>query len=122
MGHTVYRKPTYTDRYLHSNHHPQQKRGIIKTLADRARNICEPELLNAGLKHLIDAFLENGYSSTKIRRALRLSRVIQNDEKVPMKSKVFLPFIKDVTDRIGKNLTKWNVDKYTNLFEKYRIT
>ena len=36
LAHTVYRKPTYTDRYLHktSNHHPKQKSGIIKTLME----------------------------------------------------------------------------------------
>ncbi|XP_054853995.1 uncharacterized protein LOC129342319, partial [Eublepharis macularius] len=41
LGHKVYRKPTHTDRYLHknSNHHPRQKRGIMKTLVDRARRI-----------------------------------------------------------------------------------
>ena len=33
LGHTVFRKHTHTDRYLHknSNHHPRQKTGIIKT-------------------------------------------------------------------------------------------
>ena len=45
LGHKVYRKQTHTDRYLqkNSNHHPSQKRGIIKTLANRARVICQPE-------------------------------------------------------------------------------
>ena len=45
LGHTVYWKPTHTDRYLHknSNHHPRQITGIITTLTERALHICEPE-------------------------------------------------------------------------------
>ena len=42
LGHKVYRKPTHTNRYLHKqlNHHPSQKRAVLKTLVDRARRIC----------------------------------------------------------------------------------
>ncbi|KAJ4425918.1 hypothetical protein ANN_27544 [Periplaneta americana] len=41
LGHSVYRKPTHTDRYLHksSNHHPGQKRAMMKTLIERAQKI-----------------------------------------------------------------------------------
>nr|XP_060615776.1 uncharacterized protein LOC132765511 [Anolis sagrei ordinatus] len=73
LGHTVYRKPTHTDRYLHknSNHHPSQKRSTIKTLADRAKRICEPHLLQDELNHLNWALQANGYSTSDIRRAAR---------------------------------------------------
>ena len=42
---TVYRKPTHTDRYLQrtSNPHLRQKRGIIKTLVERAIHIFDPK-------------------------------------------------------------------------------
>uniref|UniRef100_A0A1B6D9B7 Reverse transcriptase domain-containing protein n=1 Tax=Clastoptera arizonana TaxID=38151 RepID=A0A1B6D9B7_9HEMI len=38
LGHTVYRKPTHTDRYLNadSHHHPAQKQAVLSTLANRA--------------------------------------------------------------------------------------
>nr|XP_060622650.1 uncharacterized protein LOC132769734 [Anolis sagrei ordinatus] len=73
LGHTVYRKPTHTDRYLHknSNHHPSQKRSTIKALADRAKRICEPHLLQDELNHLNWALQANGYSTSDIRRAAR---------------------------------------------------
>jgi len=42
LAHMVYRK--HTDGHLNSgyNHHPSQKIGVIKTLSERARKICEP--------------------------------------------------------------------------------
>ena len=75
LGHAVHRKLTHTDRYLnrYSNHHSSQKRGIIKTLADRARAICQPKHLQEEVKHLHEAFRENSYSKTEISRALRPS-------------------------------------------------
>ena len=50
LGHTVYRKPTHTDRYKNSNHHPRQKTCIIKTLTEWALCICKPEKLTEELK------------------------------------------------------------------------
>lgn len=37
LGHTVYSKPTHTDRYLNKNlnNYPKQKRGIVKRLVER---------------------------------------------------------------------------------------
>ncbi|KAG8237686.1 hypothetical protein J437_LFUL017708 [Ladona fulva] len=66
LGHSVYRKPTHTDRYLHASyhHHPRQKSAVIKTLFHRARSIADdetygqeenimilPEFREYGLKH-----------------------------------------------------------------------
>ncbi|XP_071109907.1 uncharacterized protein [Haliotis cracherodii] len=58
---SVYRKRTHTDQYLHhsSNHPPQVKssRGIISTLARRAKNISStPQLLEAELNLLRTVF------------------------------------------------------------------
>lgn len=64
LGRTVYRKPTQTDRYLNSrsNHHPSQKRGVIKTLAERTRRIYNPSDLKKKIKNLKRAFGWNRYS------------------------------------------------------------
>ena len=44
---SVYRKPTHTDRYLsyNSDHPPHVKRGVIKSLLNRARDISAQSTL-----------------------------------------------------------------------------
>ena len=46
LNHSVYRKPTHTDRYLNytSFHHPQIKSSVCKTLVNRAYNVCDKEM------------------------------------------------------------------------------
>lgn len=114
LGHTVYRKPTHTDRYLHntSNHHPCQRKGIIKTLVDRARRICEPEQLATELEHLKRALMANGYTKNDIDRYIKQRPEHNNDNvsrRQESETKAFLPFIPRVTDRIGRILGKHNI-------------
>jgi hypothetical protein len=47
LGHTLYRKTTYTDLYLHakSEHHPAQKRAVLTTLTRRSKTLCDPDSL-----------------------------------------------------------------------------
>lgn len=52
LRHRVYRKLTHTIRYLHKDHQPAQKRGVLKTLTQRATLICETKYLYEELKHL----------------------------------------------------------------------
>ena len=108
LGHTVYRKPTHTDRYLHkhSNHHPRQKTGIIKTLTERALRICEPEKLTEELNHLEEALKKNGYTSKEIKRATHHNYNKDTSDPQPAVGKVFLPYVKTITDRIGRIMAK----------------
>jgi hypothetical protein len=58
LGHSVYRKPTHTDLYLHaeSAHHPTQKNGVLRTLVHRAKTICDTESIGEELQHLKKTF------------------------------------------------------------------
>jgi hypothetical protein len=109
LGHLVYRKPTHTDRYLHrdSNHHPRQKQAMVKTLVDRAMRICEPQYLAGEMRHLDAALQANGYSSAEIKRATRPRANRSNT--VEKTGSAFLPYIKGVTDRIGRLLERHGV-------------
>ena len=111
LGHTVYRKPTHTDRYLqrNSNHHPCQKFGVIKTLTERARRICEPDAIDQELEHLKNALMANGYSEQEIRKSMQPTTNYKTNEKNQPRAKAFLPYIPSVTDRIGRLLQKENI-------------
>jgi hypothetical protein len=43
LGHTVYRKPTHTDLYIHaeSAHHPAQKKGVLYSLIQCVQKLCD---------------------------------------------------------------------------------
>ena len=64
----VYRKPTHTDRYLHSTsfHHPKIKSSVNRALVRRAYNICDKEFLSQELHHINVALLRNGYKPSQV--------------------------------------------------------
>ncbi|CAG9836786.1 unnamed protein product [Diabrotica balteata] len=69
LGHSVYRKKTHTNRYLHasSHHHPAQKNSVINSLIHRAISISEPDNLREELGHLQKTLVANGYSKSTIQ-------------------------------------------------------
>ena len=72
MEATVYRKPTHTDRYLQfQSHHPTHvRRGVIKSLYDRARRVTtDSRKLMEEEKHLGKVFRSNGYPPSFIQGA-----------------------------------------------------
>lgn len=66
LGHRVYRKPTHTDRYLHTtfHHHPSQKNSVISSLMYRALTTSN---LDNEIKHLETTLVNNGYKKKKNR-------------------------------------------------------
>lgn len=70
LVHTVYRKPMHTDIYLHNNskHHLSRKQGILETLVEHSRRICETENMTTELEHLSTALQANGYTRNQLNR------------------------------------------------------
>ena len=68
----VYRKPTYSDRYLNysSNHSPAVKRGVVTSLVERALQVCSPCFLDSELDHLRDILFGNGCLISLINSAI----------------------------------------------------
>lgn len=107
IGHTVYRKPTHTDKYLHatSHHHPTNLRSVVSALINRAHRICDSEHLQSELSHVDSVLEQNGYSKNQ-----RHIRKRPSDDQTEQPSKrAFLPYMKGVTDRIGKVLKRHNI-------------
>ena len=64
LSHSVFRKKMHTEQYLHADlhHFPAQKTGVLNTLATRALRISDSESFDKERSHLLDVFVENGYS------------------------------------------------------------
>ena len=61
-------KSTHT--HLQYNYHPYQKRGIIKTFADRVQTICQSWQISDWMKQPHKAFLEISYYCKEIYRII----------------------------------------------------
>ncbi|XP_030751507.1 uncharacterized protein LOC115879020 [Sitophilus oryzae] len=77
---------------------------------NRARRICANEHIQEELSHSNKAFLANGYNDREINAALapRQRRPAVNEQENII-NKAFLPYVSQVTDRIGKVLKKHNI-------------
>ncbi|KAL0870054.1 hypothetical protein ABMA27_006218 [Loxostege sticticalis] len=113
LAHSVYRKPTHTDRYLHasSHHHPRHLQAVVSSLVNRAHKLCDPEHVEGELKHVKEVLRRNGYSATRRQMEKRPKK-----DKQPMVSRApaFLPYVKGITDKIGTVLNKYSI-KTVNL-------
>lgn len=105
---TVYRKPTHTDRYLnaYSNHHPAQKRTVIKSLMNRALEIAQEKYRPQEIQHVTTALLKNGFTKQEILRASRPSKKQPARDQEQPTTTAYLPYVKNTTDRIAKILKK----------------
>ena len=109
LKHTVYRKPTHTNRYLNarSHHPPQQLQGVLRTLVHRAEKVADPEHRKQEEDILKQAFLENGYSKKQIYRAFHPKTCSEEREK-PVATAV-LPYAQGTTNVIARILKKNNI-------------
>ncbi|XP_063924731.1 uncharacterized protein LOC135138683 [Zophobas morio] len=109
LGHSVYRKPTHSDRYLHatSHHHCTQKRSVIGSLIHRAIKISQPDKLQNELEHLQTSLRQNGYDHHTIKSGIQ-RRINPNSDNISNRQ-TYLPFISQVTDRLAKILKSQKV-------------
>ena len=110
---SVYRKLTHTDQYLaYDSHHPQSvKRGIVKSLYDRAKHLtAKPSLISEEKKHLSSVLVSNGYPSSFIRKLTKTTRPTANKEpKQEFKSTAVQPYIKGVSESLRRCLQQQGV-------------
>ncbi|XP_050510634.1 uncharacterized protein LOC126887260 [Diabrotica virgifera virgifera] len=116
----VYRKPTHTNRYLNykSNHNINVKKGIIKSLYDRAKITCSNENSFLAEKQLLTSvLLKNDYPLSFINKELsRLDRMEQNNlERDPTTftrnntRKISIPYIKGLSEKLKTIGNKFNI-------------
>jgi hypothetical protein len=106
---SVYRKATWSGQYLHFHSFApiRYKRGLVRTLFERARRICTNDTLEDELRFLRHTLGENAYPSSfisKFSKPMTPSSLVSTVEK----KKVFLqlPFRGDDVDRLISNRLK----------------
>lgn len=116
LGHSVYRKPTHTDRYLNaaSHHHPAQKFSVINSLVHRAVKVSEPDHLPAELNHVRRTLSDNGFRHKDVEKVIKrhllpTPKVASNDTSTTGNTVAYLPYVYGVTDKIGRILKKENI-------------
>ena len=110
---SVYRKPTHTDKYLHyESHHPMHvKRGVVKSLYDRARRVVTTD---AGLEsekgHLNRVLLSNGYPQSFIninsKERIVNARDQEEDSAPPM---VVIPYVSGLSEDIRRVCSRYDI-------------
>ena len=68
--HTIYRKPTHTNRYLNANshNHPAQLNSVVHTLVSRSLKLTDNNNKNTEIQTLTNILQQNGYNKKQILR------------------------------------------------------
>nr|XP_023017978.1 uncharacterized protein LOC111506997 [Leptinotarsa decemlineata] len=113
--HTVYRKPSLINRYLNANsrHHPAQTNSVLNSLVHRSINLTDYHNKPQELAQLKSALRQDGFTDHQIDRSIRRQQTSSSSPKDPkgnnVLQKAFLPYIKCVTDEIGRILQKQDI-------------
>ena len=106
------KRRTQTGTYTLGSHHPTLvKRGTVRCLYDRARNITQrDESVKEEESHLMKTFIGNGYPRAFIRSAAapRAPRE-PNDDDTEKPPTAFLPYVAGVSERIRKVCRDFNI-------------
>lgn len=112
LGHTVYRKPTHTDRYLNaaSHHHPAQLNSVVKTLMTRSQRLADVDHIDEKMSSLQKALMKNGFSRYTIQKSQQPTRPRTQEESEKPVAKAYLPYVRGTTDKISKLLRKHKIE------------
>ena len=101
LAHTVHRKPTHTDRYLHSSsfHHPRFKSAVLNTLVRRAFSTCDQHSLKQELHHIKTSLQLNGYKHFNFNQP---KPSLSPEERPQFKSTITLPYIGHASHKLQR--------------------
>ena len=111
--HSVYRKPTHTNQYINAlSHSPMfQKISTMRNLFNRSFDICHPDRLSDEIKNLKNIFLQNGYNTEQIERALKpRNRQNSRTQNSGNSSFALVPYVANTSEKISRMLSKFNIN------------
>ena len=111
---SVYRKKTHTNRYLNfqSNHQNSIKKGIIKSLHDRAKSISsDQQIFNNEVHHIKNVLQLNSYPKNFVDRTIHR---IENKQGQPQQNQPsittnIIPYIPGISEKIKRVGDKFQV-------------
>ena len=112
---TVHRKATHTDRYLHfDSHHPTHvRRGVVKSLYDRARRVTtSDDNLQREIEHLNKVFYNNGYPNKFVADSARpLARIQQDGSQSEDKGRhtVVIPYSRGLSEDVRRICRRYDI-------------
>ncbi|XP_071789668.1 uncharacterized protein, partial [Asterias amurensis] len=113
VAHSVYRKPTHTDRCLELNarsfHPPSVKVSVNRTLLQRAHIICDKEHLPNELEHLNPVLQANGYKPNKRESLSKYNSQSAQFNDMPI---AVLPYIGHTSHKIQRILREAEMKVY----------
>ena len=94
---------------LTSHHHAHVKTGIIRTLLQRSKRICNSkEALTKEREHICEVFKNNGYTTSFINRAMSPVQPKSTPEQEYITT-VTLPYIKGTSEQVRRILGRANI-------------
>ena len=123
LSHTIYRKKTHTDRYLQgtSHHHPSQILSVAKTLIDRTNRLTDDDHKVSENIYIDNVLTQNGYSRNLLKKAHTSQQNNTTPDPTPPKQFIgtcTLPFIKGVTEKLGRLLRQNDIRPVFNTNQK----
>ncbi|XP_038062371.1 uncharacterized protein LOC119732839 [Patiria miniata] len=117
LGHSVYRKPTHTDRYLHqrSFHHPSIKSSVNRILVQRAFEVCDQDNLKRELKHIQASLQWKGYKPNCITISKPDQWVSYTQGPSTVSPSVTLPYIGPASHHLQRILRQAGIKVYHSL-------
>ena len=110
---TIYRKPTHTDQYLNfdSNHHVKQKIGIISTFEHSIEELVTTEEdKKKEMEHVRKALKRCGHPNWSLNRKKGKKDVKRMKDKEERRGRVVLPYVKGVSEKMGRIFKKYNLE------------
>ncbi|PNF31038.1 hypothetical protein B7P43_G17855, partial [Cryptotermes secundus] len=108
----VYRKHTHTGQYLNfnSNHPPHVKRGLIKSLHDRASTICQDRRdLVREINNLRHDLPLNGYPKGFIDSVINSKGSSRPKKEESPLCSVYIPYVKGVSEKFKRIGNRYNI-------------
>ena len=121
---TVYRKPTYTDQYLHwdSLHPVSSKYGVVGTLHHRAKTICsDQQLLKEKEDHLTKALIKCKYPRWALNRMKikmnstahrNKNRTRPTQQNITPRPHITVPYYRGLSESIKQRCRNYGVQVY----------